>query len=91
MNYEPMFGRVLVKREVFKSKSGSIIIPKSAEKRNSPPHGVVVAKGPTADESVEVGKMYVIGRHAGDWITLPGSDDDWFVCQDEDLLVKVPS
>lgn len=93
MALEPLFARVLLKREVL--KHASLIIPSAAALRNAPARGIVVAKGPTADESVEVGATYVFGRHAGAWINAEGKpvdkedDAEFFVCQDEDLIVKV--
>ena len=93
MALQPLFARVLLKREVL--KNASIIIPTAAALRGAPARGVVVSKGPTADESVEVGATYVFGRHAGAWINSEGKpvdkeeDAEFYVCQDEDLIVKV--
>lgn len=93
MALQPLFARVLLKREVF--KHASIIIPNAASLRHAPSRGTVVAKGPTADETVEIGAVYIFGRHAGAWINADGKpvdneqDAEFFVCQDEDLIVKV--
>lgn len=79
---EPLFARVLLERETLKSTS--IIIPQTAEKRNAPEIGVVVAVGPNADHSIEVGQKVIFGRHAGDWIKY--KDKEFFVVQDEDII-----
>lgn len=89
----PLFARVLLRREQLKSSS-SIIIPDSAQERNAPLRGEVVAIGPAA-EGVEPGDIVVFGQHAGKWVTPSGrppssSDKDaLFICQDEDILCVV--
>ena len=65
-------------------KAGKIIIPEQAQERNAPTKGTVLAKGPTADESIEVGQRVVFGRHAGAWIR--DGEDDLYIVQDEDIL-----
>ena len=86
MKLEPKFARVLLERE--KVKASGIIIPESAEKRNAPVVGTVVAVGPTADESIKIDSKVIFGRHAGDWIKSPDGRE-FFICQDEDILVEV--
>lgn len=90
---EPLFARVILKREHL--KSSSIIIPDEAKERNATLRGEVVAVGPAA-EGVEAGDIVIFGQHAGKWITSDGrpvgssSDSDGlFICQDEDILCKV--
>ena len=92
----PLFARVLMKREAL--KSGSIIITQAAGMRNAPTRGEVIARGPTADPSIIVGKSYVFGQHAGTWLRADGkvvqnvdqeSGEVFFVCQDEDLICEV--
>jgi co-chaperonin GroES (HSP10) len=93
MAIKPLFARVLLQREVL--KSASIIITDSASLRNAPTKGKVIAVGPTADASIEVGKTYVFGRHAGAWLNKDGKpvdkvdDAEFFVCVDEDLICEV--
>lgn len=79
---KPLFARVLLERE--KLKSSSIIIPPSAEKRNAPDIGIVVAVGENADHCIEVGMKVIFGRHAGDWIKW--KDREFYVVADEDII-----
>ena len=92
----PLFARVLMKREAL--KSGKIIITQAAGMRNAPTRGEVIAKGPSADPSIIVGKSYVFGQHAGTWLRADGKvvqniegeqGEVYFVCQDEDLICEV--
>lgn len=91
---QPLFARVLIRRERFASKS-SIIIPDDAAKRNAPAKGVVVAVGPTADESVKPGMTVLFGQYAGAWINPDGTavtrpdEAEFFVCLDEDIIAEV--
>lgn len=48
MQYEPKFGRVLIKREVQEQTKGGILIPETAVKRNAPCEGTIIALGETA-------------------------------------------
>lgn len=101
--YRPLFGRVLIKREVA-NKIGSLHIPENVAKRHSRCEGVIIATGPTVDETVKVGMRVVFGKHAGTWLDNTYSlakstqgqiglkDDDngtLFLCQDEDLLAII--
>ena len=79
--YRPLFGRVLLEREVLK-KVGSIIIPLDQQKRQAICKGKIIALGETAgwtrsyDESgeekmvrsINVGDTVSFGRHAGTWL-----------------------
>lgn len=79
--YRPIFGRVLIERQILK-KVGSIIIPDSEQKRQAVCKGKVVALGSTAgwtksyDDSgnermireISVGDEVSFGRHAGAWL-----------------------
>jgi len=90
--YTPLFARVLIKREI-EEKRGSIILPDA--KRHARCEGIIIAKGPTADESIKIGQKAIFGRHAGAWLdatyTKGAENDDGtlFICQDEDLLAIV--
>jgi len=94
MKLEPLFARVLLERER-PEKLGSIIIPGDAQRRNAPARGRVIAKGPNADKSIEVGSTYIFGQHAGAWINargmaVPNPDDaELYVTADEDIIAKV--
>lgn len=82
---KPLFARVLLERE--KLRSGLIMISDDASKRNAPSRGKVIAVGPNADPSIEVGQTVLFGRHAGDW--LKDGEREVFICQDEDILAVV--
>lgn len=80
-SYKPLFGRVLIERDVLK-KVGSIYIPEDQQKRQAVCKGKIVALGETAgwtrvyDETgaekmervVHVGDIVSFGRHAGTWL-----------------------
>lgn len=102
INYRPLFGRVLIKREVA-NKSNGVIIPETIAKRHARCEGKVIAKGATA-EGVELGDHVIFGRNAGAWLdntysmakTAVGgigvqdnNDGTLFICQDEDILAVV--
>lgn len=91
--YRPLFGRVLIQREV-KEKAGSIVIPSHIRQRHAKNEGVVVAIGPSA-EGVAVGDKVVFGKHSGTWldktysITVEAEETPYFLCQDEDILLVI--
>lgn len=80
-SYRPIFGRVLLEREVLK-KVGSILLPDAEHKRQAVCKGKIVALGETAgwtkvytesgEEKVirvfKVGDIVSFGRHAGTWL-----------------------
>ena len=80
----PLFARVLLERERIKT---TLIIPQIAERRNAPTQGKVIARGPTADESIPIGATVLFGKFAGDW--LKDGDSEVYVCQDEDIIAVV--
>lgn len=89
--YKPLFGRVIIKRDV-EEKRGSIILPDA--KRHARSEGTVIAKGPTADETIEIGQRVIFGKHAGAWLDgtfskMGDEDGTIFICQDEDILAIV--
>lgn len=92
----PLFDRVLLRREKIGARS-SLIIPETAEKRNAPAKGIVVATGPGADESIEVGMTVIFGQFAGAWVNADGTivpqdeQGELFVCQDVDIIAEVKS
>lgn len=65
--YKPLFARVLIQREI-QEVSGGVIIPETIAKRHARCEGIVIARGPSADESIKVGDHVVFGRHAGTWL-----------------------
>lgn len=92
--YRPLFGRVLIQREV-KEKNGSIVIPQHLRMRHARNEGIVVAIGPTCDESIQIGNKVVFGKHAGTWldktysVTVEAEETPYFLCQDEDVLLVI--
>lgn len=94
MKLKPLFARVLLQREKFE-KSGSIIIPQDQHKRYASLRCTVLAVGPGADDSIEIGDTVLVGQHAGAWINAegnPAGDNDekeCFICADEDLLCTI--
>lgn len=91
---KPLFARVLLERPKLEKK-GSIIIPEAAQTRHATLKCKVLAKGPTADESIKVGSYVIIGQHSGAWISAEGApvpmleDSDYFIVNDEDILCEV--
>ncbi len=94
MKLKPLFARVLLRREKFE-KSGSIIIPESQHKRYSSLRCIVLGKGLEADPSIKVGSTVLVGQHAGAWVNAEGNpaadndEEEFFLCQDEDLLCTI--
>lgn len=105
VNYEPKFGRVIIKREI-KEKVGSIILPDA--KRYARCEGVITAMGETAGwveiyqdgervpvQNMKIGDYVIFGRHAGAWLDatyMNGNENDdgtLFICQDADILCVV--
>lgn len=81
MEYHPLFGRVLIKREVHQKTRGGILIPEQQQKRNAKSEGVIVALGHTAGfttvfengeekkiQTLKIGDRVVFGKHAGTWL-----------------------
>jgi co-chaperonin GroES (HSP10) len=81
MEYQPKFGRVIVKREVVKEKtSGGVIIPDHIKEKhkNVSCVGEIVALGETAGwvdvpteglkQIMSVGDKVAFGRHSGAWL-----------------------
>lgn len=80
-SYRPLFGRVLIERDVLK-KVGSILIPEEQQKRQAILKGKIIALGETAGwtktynesgqekvvRSINVGDVVSFGRHAGTWL-----------------------
>lgn len=82
----PLFDFVLIERETLQSRT-TILIPKTAEKRNAPAKGKVVAVGPNADQSIKPGDDVIFGQHAGADIEVNGKQ--LYVLKDVDILVRI--
>lgn len=97
MTLEPLFDRVLIKRESLQEMSKTIHIPDPVDKRERPARGTIVACGPTVgyldDETREVvqdlqpGMKVIFGRNAGTEIEVE-SEKFWIVA-DRDILCKI--
>lgn len=91
VNYQPIFARVLIEREIKSKSAGGIIIPNA--KRHAACEGVIISLGETATSTLKVGQKVLFGRHAGTWIdgSLANESDDGtlFLCQDEDILAII--
>ncbi len=83
--FTPLFARVLLKRNKVE-KVGSIILPNAATNKYNPEEGIIVAVGHTVDEVLKdlVGTKVMFAKYSGAWIKI--SDEEYFMCQDEDLL-----
>lgn len=81
LTHRPLFGRVLIKREVRNKTTGGIILPDNAAKRHAKYDGVIIALGETAGwveiykdgvltpiRNINVGDRVLFGRHAGAWL-----------------------
>lgn len=91
---KPLFARVVLQRDDLKTKS-NLLVPDHIKKRNAPSRGVVIAKGPSASDEIEIGKTYLFGQHAGVYVNEKGiaAPDDttaqYYLCMDEDILALV--
>jgi co-chaperonin GroES (HSP10) len=83
------FDKILVRRERPEVTKGGIILTQQAQDYMKNNIGRVVSVGPSADKSLEEGMLVMVGKHAGDWITLPGSDEEIFICLDVDVMAIV--
>lgn len=86
--FTPLFARVLLKRNKI-DRIGSIILPETAANRYNPEEGILVAIGHTADECLKelVGCKVMFAKYSGAWIKV--QEEEYFLCQDEDLLGAV--
>lgn len=90
VNYKPLFARVLIQREVHK-KIGNILLPENIQQRHAKLIGVVIAKGETASDNVQIGDTVMFGRHAGTWLDasysitrLPNGQNTTTISDDDD-------
>lgn len=86
--FKPLFARVVLKKHI-PTQQGRIIIPDQFQKQLTDQTGEVIAVGPTCDATIKVGQTVYLGKHAGAWIKMPGTDDELFICQDEDILATI--
>lgn len=81
----PLFARVLLKRDSSEVTKGGILLPTAKQEVR----GQIVAVGETCADIIKgmVGKTVYFGKFSGDW--LKHNDDEYFICQDEDILAEV--
>lgn len=88
--YQPIFARVLIKREINDKTAGGIIIPNA--KRHATAEGTVLALGETASDILQIGQRVRFGKHSGAWLDPSNNEDNegtLFICQDEDILAII--
>lgn len=94
MKLEPLFARVLLKREDL-AKKGSIIIPDEVQKKHASRKGVVIAKGPEASESIKIKSTVIFAEYSGTWVNSEGSvvagpeQAEFYLVTDDDILCEV--
>lgn len=83
--FTPLFARVLLRREK-KEKIGSIILPATSIGKYTKEEGILIALGHTADEALKtlLNQKVMFAKHSGAWVKI--GEDEYFMCQDEDLL-----
>jgi len=83
--FTPLFARVLLKRDKVE-KIGSIIIPTTSANKYNPEEGILIAVGHTVEDAVKdlLGKKVMFAKYSGAWIKI--QDEEYFMCQEEDLL-----
>ena len=83
--FTPLFARVLLKREKV-NKIGSIIIPDSSANKYNPEEGILIAAGHTVEPEIQnlLNKKVMFAKYSGAWIKI--QDEEYFMCQEEDLL-----
>lgn len=90
IKYQPIFARVLIKREINDKTAGGIIIPNA--KRHATAEGTIIALGETASDILKVGQKVRFGKHSGAWLDPSNKEDGegtLFICQDEDILAII--
>jgi len=91
---KPFFNRVLIQRDLAeeKTKSGIIVnVNEDQAKRNAPCIGIVLDVGETCDDPIKalIGKKIMFSRFAGDWLKFPNTDEQYYICSDEDILGEI--
>ena len=96
MNIKPLQDRVVIRQvEEAKESSGGILLPGSAQQKQT--IGEVVATGPgkVADNgtiipmTVKVGDTVLYGKYAGTELKLEGTD--YLIMREDDILAIVPA
>ena len=98
-DFSAQWDKVILRRHQPTQTKGGILLTDHAKKYMSQPVGEVISMGPSAGwldqddpakgRAFDVGDVVVVGKAAGDWVKLPGSDEELFFCLDVDVLAKV--
>lgn len=84
---EAAFDKIIIKRERPEKTKGGIILTDAARSYMAENVGRIVSMGPSSDkDQLDIGQLVIFGRHSGDWIKLPGSEDEIFICLDIDVM-----
>jgi co-chaperonin GroES (HSP10) len=90
------FDKIIIKRHRPEKTKGGIILTDSAKDYMADNVGRIVSMGPSADTvdgvrqgQLDIGQLVIFGRHAGDWIKLPGTEDEIFLCLDVDVMAVI--
>ncbi len=93
LGLKPLFSRIIIKRKMLK-QVGRILVPESSQEARVGA-GEVVAVGPDC-EVAKVGNIVLFGRYSPyllnkqelEWagIILPKGDEEYMLCNEEDLL-----
>lgn len=104
VKFDPLFNRVIIKREVQEKSKGGIILTDAKKHANH--RGKIVALGETAGfvtdpgtnnqiRNMKVGDNVIFGKFAGAWLDASysnGSENDdgtLYICKDEDILAII--
>ncbi|OGT63990.1 MAG: co-chaperone GroES [Gammaproteobacteria bacterium RIFCSPHIGHO2_12_FULL_45_9] len=90
---QPLYDRVVVKREEERKTAGGIVIPDTATEK--PSKGVVMAVGPgrvsktgqMLPMAVKQGQRVLFGKYAGTEVSVKG--ETWVVMREDDLLAVI--
>jgi co-chaperonin GroES (HSP10) len=87
---EAAFDKIIIKREIPEATKGGVLLPDSAKMYMSDNVGRIVSMGPSADrDQLDIGQLVYFGKHAGDWVKLPGSEDSVYICLDVDVMAVI--
>lgn len=87
---EAAFDKILVQRFKPEKTKGGIILTDMARDYMADNIGRIISMGPSADEKqLKIGQLVVFGKHSGDWIKLPGTEDEVFICLDVDVMAVI--
>lgn len=84
------FDKIIVQRVKPEKTKGGIILTDLARDYMADNIGRVVDIGPSADkQQLDIGQLVIVGKHSGDWIKMPGTDEEVFICLDVDVMAVI--